>query len=46
MMKTETNLCKCGGKIKILYFINSDTKQREPNVAVCQTCLKEYTVGG
>lgn len=35
--------CSCGGKIVIIYFIDTDGK-RKPDCAVCSICLRSFTV--
>ncbi len=40
-MSMET--CSCGGKIVIIYFIDTDGK-RKPDYATCVECMRRFTV--
>ena len=35
--------CSCGGKIIIIYFTDTDGR-RKPDYAICNECLRSFTI--
>ena len=42
-MDTNVDKCICGGTVIIIYFRDTDGKIK-PNYAVCDNCLRRFTV--